>query len=238
MAALLLFSCSRQPDQPAPSTSFEQLAKESLARIDGDIRLKGLKAEVQVLRDEWGVPHIFAQNMDDLFFAQGFVVAQDRLWQMEIWRRSGEGRLSELVGADALPHDKLVRLLKYRGPFDDSEWTNYHPEGKRIFAAYAAGVNAFIGSIGDNLPVEFKLTGIKPEPWHPEQLLLRARVSDTISDARDELRLARSVAELGVAEAGRRARTEPPDQLVVPDGLDVSIISEAVLKALDGDMYG
>jgi len=238
IAALVLFSCSRQPEAPATSTSFEQLAKESLARIAGDVRLKGLKAEVQVLRDEWGVPHIFAQNMDDLFFAQGFVVAQDRLWQMEIWRRSGEGRLSELAGAEALPHDKLVRLLKYRGPFDDSEWNSYHPEGKRIFSAYAAGVNAFIASVGDNLPVEFKLTGIKPEPWTPEQLLLRARVSDAISDARAELRLARSVAELGVAEAGRRARTEPPDNLVVPDGLDVSIISDAELKALDGDMYG
>ena len=170
--------------------------------------MPGLKAEVEVFRDEWGVPHIYAQNMDDLFFAQGFVVAQDRLWQMEIWRRTGEGRVAELVGPAGLPHDRLIRLFKFRGPYDEAEWNSYHPEGKRIFTAYAAGVNAFIASAGDNLPVEFKLTGIRPEPWTAEQLLLRARVSDSLGDARAELTLARSVASLGLAEANRRARTD------------------------------
>ena len=218
--------------------TFDQLAKDSLARIDGRISVAGLHAPVEVLRDEWGVPHIYAQNVDDLFFAQGFVVAQDRLWQMEIWRRTGEGRIAELIGPPGMPHDRLYRLLKFRGPFDDAEWNSYHPEGKRIFSAYAAGVNAFIASVGDNLPVEFKLTGIRPEPWTPEQLLLRARVSDSVSDARAELTLARSVAAVGLPEADRRARTIPADTLRIPEGLDVSIISDAVLKALEGDMYG
>ena len=99
-------------------------------------------------------------------------------------------------------------------------------------------MNAFIAAAGDNLPVEFKLTGIRPEPWTAEQLLLRARVSDSVGDARAELTLARSVATLGLAEANRRARTVPADDLEVPDGLDVSIIGDAVIKALDGDMYG
>jgi penicillin amidase len=230
-----LSACARTAETQVPT--FDQLAKESLAQIDGTVRLAGLKAEVRVLRDEWGVPHLFAQNVDDLFFAQGFVVAQDRLWQMEIWRRTAEGRTAELVGPAGLRHDRLVRLMKYRGPFDDSEWASYHPDGKRIFSAYAAGVNAFIHSVGNNLPVEFKLTGTKPEPWTPEQLVLRARLSDAIADARAELRLAQSVAKLGLEEASRRAPTEPPDQLKVPDGLDVSIISEDVINALDGDMY-
>src|ERR671911_1269131 len=217
VAAAVLADDAR-PAEIYLAPTFEQLAKESLARIDGRVSARGLNAEVNVLRDEWGVPHIYARNVDDLFFAQGFVVAQDRLWQMEMWRRTGEGRISELVGPAGLPHDRLYRLLKFRGPVDAAEWNSYHPEGKRIFTAYAAGVNAFIAAAGDNLPVEFKLTGIRPEPWTPEQLLLRARVSDSVSDARAELTLARSVAALGLAEANRRARTVPADDLKVPDG--------------------
>ena len=236
-AGLLLSGCAG-PAARSVVPTFEQLAKDSLAQIDGRVTVRGLNAEVDVLRDEWGVPHIYARNVDDLFFAQGFVVAQDRLWQMETWRRTGEGRIAELVGRAGLPHDRLYRLLKFRRPVDDAEWKSYHPDGKRIFTAYAAGVNAFIAAAGNNLPVEFKLTGIRPEPWTPEQLLLRARVSDSVSDARAELTLARSVAALGPAEANRRARTVPADDLEIPAGLDVSIISDAVIKALDGDMYG
>ena len=237
LAGVIGAGCAR-PTETATATTFEQLAKASLAPIEGRVDVGGLNAEVEVLRDEWGVPHIFAQSVDDLFFAQGFVIAQDRLWQMEMWRRTGEGRIAELVGPAGLAHDRLYRLLKFREPIDESEWNRYHPEGKRIFTAYAAGVNAFIASAGDNLPVEFKLTGIRPEPWTAGQLVLRARVSDSVSDARAELTLARSVATLGLAEANRRVRTVPADDLEIPDGLDVAIISDAVIKALDGDRYG
>jgi len=236
-AGCVLSGCARSAEPTTPVT-FEELARESLAQIDGRLALAGLKADVEVLRDEWGVPHIYAADVDDLFFAHGFVVAQDRLWQMEIWRRTSEGRLAELVGPAGVRHDRLYRLLMFRGPFDDEEWSSYHPEGKRIFSAYAAGVNAFIQSAGDNLPVEFRLTGTRPEPWTAEQLLLRARVNDSINDARAELRLARSVAALGLQEASRRARTVPPDDLKIPDGLDVSLITDAVIEALAGDMYG
>lgn len=229
--------CARS-SEPAASPTLQQLADASLARIEGTLPLRGLKADVEVLRDEWGVPHIYAGNVDDLFFAQGFVVAQDRLWQMELWRRTGEGRIAELVGPAGLPHDRLIRRLKFRGPYDDAEFARYHPEGRRIFGAYAAGINAFITSVGDNLPVEFKLTGIRPEPWTAEQLLQRARVSDSLGDARAELRLARSVATVGLAETNRRNRTDVGEALAVPQGLDLSIITDAVLNALDGDMYG
>ena len=229
--------CARTSEL-APPVTLEQLARTSLARIEGRVSLPGLKTDVEVLRDEWGVPHIYAQDLDDLFFAQGFVVAQDRLWQMELWRRTGEGRVAELVGPAGLPHDRLIRLFKYRGPYEDAEWERYHPEGRRIFTAYAAGVNAFIAAAGNTLPVEFTLTGTRPEPWTAEQLLQRARVSDSLGDARAELVLARSVATLGLAEANRRAPTDVGDRLRVPDGLDVSLITDDVLKALDGDMYG
>jgi penicillin amidase len=218
--------------------TFDELARQSLATMDGRLQLAGLRDEVEVLRDRWGVPHIYAKNVDDLFFAQGFTVAQDRLWHMEMTRRVAQGRVAEIVGPSAVPHDRLVRLLRFRGPFDDKEWTTYHPEAKRIFEAYVRGVNAFIAHAGTNLPVEFKLTGITPEPWSPEELLYRARVTAAVTDARRELRLAQSVAQVGAVEANRRARPDPPGELRVPEGLDVSIITNDVVNALDGNLYG
>src|SRR5688572_1804144 len=128
----------------AQSTGIRDLAKQRLAQIEGDIKVAGLKAPVTVVRDTWGVPHISAQSTDDLFFAQGYVMAQDRLWQMEMWRRAAEGRMAEIVGPSAVARDRVTRLLKYRGSMDDAEWTSYHPEARRIFTAYVNGVNAFI----------------------------------------------------------------------------------------------
>jgi penicillin amidase len=205
-----------------------------LAKIDGEIRLPGLRDEVEVLRDPWGVPHIFAQNLDDLFFAQGFVQAQDRLWQMEMYRRAGEGRLAEILGPGAIPHDRLARLLKYRGPWTEEEFSSYHPEGRRILEAFAAGVNAYMEEMRDNLPVEFALTGLGPEPWSPETPLLRMQTAMPLGDARRELRLAQQVAELGPAEANRRARPTPYRELTVPEGVDLSLIGPEVEEALSG----
>src|SRR5688572_31500155 len=108
-----------------PQEDFASLARASLARIDGTIAVSGLRDSVEVIRDRWGVPHIYARNTDDLFFAQGFVQAQDRLWQMEMYRRTYEGHLAEILGPAYRAHDGLVRLLRYRGPFDEREWQSY-----------------------------------------------------------------------------------------------------------------
>lgn len=210
----------------------EQLAKDSLAQIDGRITVQGLRDSVQVVRDRWGVPHIYARNLDDLFFAQGFVQAQDRLWQMEMYRRTYEGKLSEILGPAWVRHDRLVRLLAYRGPFDDREWTHYHPEGRRIFEAFARGVNAFIAQAGDNLPVEFKLTGLRPKPWTAGIALLRTQTAMPVGDALAELRLARNVARFGADSANALARPSPFRPLVVPNGVDYSIITDDVISAL------
>ncbi len=216
------------------AADFEALARGSLARIDGTLSLPGLRDRVDVIRDRWGVPHIFANNLDDLFFAQGFVQAQDRLWQMEMHRRTFEGTLAEIMGPDYVRHDELARLLKYRGPWDDREWTSYHPEGRRIFTAFANGVNAFIAQADDRLPVEFLLTGITPQPWTPEVALLRTQTAMPAGDARAELTLAQNVVRLGVAEANRAARPSPYRDLVVPTGVDLSIVTPAVLAGLNG----
>jgi penicillin amidase len=204
------------------------LAKTRLAQIDGEIKVGGLTAPVQVVRDTWGVPHISAQSADDLFFAQGYVMAQDRLWQMETWRRSAEGRMAEIAGPPAVARDRVTRLLRYRGPFDAAEWTSYHPDARRLFTAYVNGVNAFIAQHHDRLPIEFTATGIVPEPWTIEQIVLRP---PSFGDAAAELQLARNVARLGAAEANRVRNPDPPDTLIVPDGLDVAAITDEVIAA-------
>ena len=209
-------------------TDLPVLAKSRLAQIDGEIKVAGLKAPVQVVRDSWGVPHISAQSADDLFFAQGYVMAQDRLWQMEMWRRAAEGRLAEVAGPQAVARDRVARLLKYRGPFDDGEWTSYHPDARRIFTAYVKGVNAFITHHRGRLPLEFVVTGIVPEPWTIDQVVLRP---PSFGDAANELQLTRNVARLGALEANRLRNPDPPDPLIVPDGLDVTAITDEVIAS-------
>ena len=209
----------------------KELARQSLSKIDGELSAPGLREPVEVVRDKWGVPHIYAKSVDDLFFAQGYIMGQDRLWQLEMWRRQREGRLSEILGPAAFERDRQARLLMYRGPFDTSEWTSYHPEGKRIFTAWVNGLNAYMAQNARNLPVEFKLTGITPRPWTPETVVLR---SATFGDASSELQLARLVARVGTREANRVRMPDPWDELTVPDGLDVAIIGDDVLAAMGG----
>ena len=227
----------------APPHSLAELASRSLAQIDGDLAIPGLEEPVEVIRDEWGVPHIYAQNDDDLFFTQGYVMAQDRLWQMEMWRRWHEGRLAEIFGPDALDYDRRTRLMMFRGPFDAEEWTSYHPDAQRLFTAHANGVNAYIEQHRDNLPVEFQLTGIVPDPWTAETVVLRwaaLAVPSVRGHAINEIQLAMNVARYGAEEANRRAAPDPWDDLEVPDGLDVSIITRDILNAMragDGDPF-
>ncbi len=220
---------------PSAPESLEELARMSLAQIDGELDVPGLRAPVEVLRDEAGIPHIYAQNDDDLFLAQGYVMAQDRLWQMEMWRRWHEGRLAEIFGPAALDYDRRTRLMMFRGPWDASEWTSYHPEAERIFTAYANGVNAYIERNRDNLPVEFKLTGIVPDPWTARTVVLRwaaLAVPSVRGHAINEIQLAMNVARFGVEEANRRVAPDPWDDLEIPEGLDVSIITQDILDAM------
>src|SRR5262245_58738159 len=133
-------------------------------------RAAGLAAPVEILVDTWGVPHIEARSLDDLFLAQGWNAARDRLWQIDLWRRRGEGTLSEALGPGYVEQDKAARLLLYRGDMY-SEWLAYGPDAKRIATAFASGVNAFVRQTQADpalLPVEFELLGYRPALWSAE----------------------------------------------------------------------
>jgi len=228
--ALLLPGCANPDPQPR---NFEELASASLPDLDAEHRLPGLDGEVRVVRDAWGVPHIYAESRDDLFFAQGFVQAQDRLWQMDMWRRVNEGRLAEILGPSAFEHDQLARLIMFRGPWEE-EWSSYHPEGEAIFRRFADGVNAWIDAAGDALPVEYRLTGLEPLRWTPEASTGRVATALPLGGARAELNLARQVARLGLAEVNRRERARISNwiELEVPDGIDVDLVTTEVVEAL------
>src|SRR3990170_2666944 len=158
--ALSLFTLSGcQPAAPG----LDARARAALAPIAGEMALDGLSRPVEVLRDTWGVPHIYAETLEDLFFAQGFVAAQDRLWQLDLWRRTAAGELSEIMGPSAVERDTFARLLRYRGDMD-AEWRSYSPDAKRIVEAFVRGVNAQVARVianPDELPIEFQLTGVE-----------------------------------------------------------------------------
>src|SRR5919109_2555566 len=115
LALLLSIATYRSSATIQNQDDLARRARAALAQTSGTIKVKGLQRPVNVLRDEWGIAHIFAGTQDDLFFAQGFVAAQDRLWQMDLWRRTGEGKLSEILGPDAIERDRFARLIRYRG---------------------------------------------------------------------------------------------------------------------------
>jgi penicillin G amidase len=120
---LLLVGCGSTP-APESAESLRRLAAERLPKLEGSVRIAGLEAPVEILRDQHGVAHIYAQNQRDLFFAQGYVAAQDRMYQIEIWRRTGAGELAEVFGPEYVDRDRIARLVRYRGDMD-AEWASY-----------------------------------------------------------------------------------------------------------------
>lgn len=136
----------------------------------GEVTLPGLQDEVHIYRDKWGVPHIYAQSAEDLFFAQGYVHAQDRFWQMEMWRHTGQGRLSEITGEATVELDTLIRTLGWNRMAADSlaYYENEAPETMAILEAYSAGVNAYLTDNRDNLSLNKTILELVGEPWEIE----------------------------------------------------------------------
>lgn len=158
-----------------------QVARAALPQVDGTVRVSGLKTPVSVVRDTRGVPHITAESADDLFFAQGYVTAQDRLWQMDMSRRWAAGEVSEVLGSVMLRHDREQRILGIRQAAERS-LAQFSPEERARWDAYARGVNAFLESHRQTLPVEFRLLGYQPRPWTAlDSLLCGANLAQSLN---------------------------------------------------------
>jgi len=183
------------------------------------------------VRDRWGIPHIYAQNDADLFFAQGFVQAQDRLFQLDLWRRSVQGRLSEVLGPNFIERDAMTRRMQYTGSMD-AEWASYAPDAQAIASAFVRGVNACVAIARRRLPEEFVLAGWAPEFWTPADLLSRVEAFGMSDNAMREVFRARLVNALGAARAAEILPLDPPVPLTIPRGLDTHAINFLLGDAL------
>ncbi|GAA4782601.1 penicillin acylase family protein [Actinomycetospora chlora] len=198
-----------------------------------EVEVAGLSDDVEVLVDRWGVPHVYAGSRHDAHVAQGFQAARDRLFQIDLWRRRGLGRLAEVLGPTYLEQDRARRLLLYRGSAD-AEWASY-PEGARdVVAAFVEGVNAHVGWVlaapGERLPPEFAAVGYLPERWAPEDIV-RIRTHGMFSNVEQELARALTVRDLGAAAEDLRSVREPGGELRVPDPAALEHLTDDVLAA-------
>jgi penicillin G amidase len=232
LTVLIITSLGAPPVRAGDSTDWQQQAAASVAALRGTEQVPGLHRRVRVQRDRWGVAHIYAQDQHDLFFAQGFVAAQDRLFQMELWKRAGQGRLAEILGPAAVARDINARRLRYRGDMGE-EYRSYAADARDILEAFTAGINAYIAQVQRpghaGLPVEFRLAGFAPERWRPEDCLNRLAAYAMMANASDELRHAQLVALLGASRASELFRFDPPARLEPAPGVDFSGLSPALL---------
>src|SRR5271166_2299157 len=211
--------------QPSAKVGLAPAARQALAVTSGQLRVPGLERPVDVLRDRWGVAHIYAQNQHDLFFAQGVVAAQDRLFQMELWKRAGQGRLAEILGPSALARDVNARALRYRGNMQ-AEYESYSPDTQKILNSFTDGINSYIASLtapgGPGLPIEFQLAGFSPDTWHPEDCLNRMAAFSMTGNAVGELEHAQALTELGAEMTSKLFDFDPPVALDPAPGLDLA----------------
>jgi penicillin amidase len=191
----------------------------------------GLAAPVEIRIDRWGVPHLYAASREDLYLAQGFNAARDRLFQIDLWRRRGLGLLSEVLGPRYVEHDRAARLFLYRGGMDE-EWRAYGPEVEPAARAFTAGINAFVELCGrrrELLPPEFALLGYEPSRWEPGDVA-RIRSHGLYYNLGDEVARALTLRDFGPeAEDLRKVREPSPHRLRVPEGLELSVIPDDVL---------
>ena len=191
----------------------------------------GLAAPAQMVVDHWGIPHIYAASARDAFFLQGYNAARDRLWQIDLWRKRGLGRLSASFGPSYVAQDRAARLFLYRGDMA-AEWAAYAPGAKDSVEAFAAGVNAYVTEVKAGkkpLPVEFKLTASQPEMWAAEDIL-RIRSHALVSNVTSEVARAQVACAVGLGADRLRRKLEPAHTTVVPAGLDPCLVPADVLK--------
>ena len=180
------------------ATTIWWLVYRPLPQLDGKVSVGGLQSDVTVERDNWGVPHIRAGSVEDMAEGEGYVMAQDRLWQMDLLRRVAKGQLSEILGPVTVDVDRDFRMLNFARAAQ-RDYEQMDPEGRKILEAYARGVNQFIEQHGSKLPMEFTLLRYQPTPWNPtDTLVISGYMYRTLADTRkSEMNRAIILAKVG-----------------------------------------
>ena len=198
---------------------------------NNQIQIQGLFDKVEVIRDEAGINHIYASNQHDLFMAQGYCAARDRLFQFEIWRRQATGKVAEILGPRELKRDIGTRLFMFRGDMK-KEMQHYHPEGEAIINAYVEGVNAYINEVLENpdlLPVTFKALNIRPQEWTPEVVI--SRHQGLLGNIGTELSIGRAVAKLGPEKVKEYYWFHPKDpEIALDPSIDGELLFQDILE--------
>ena len=194
------------------------------------LHVSGLKDSVEILVDRWGISHIYAKNESDLFFAQGYNAARDRLFQLELWRRQATGTLAEILGKKELRRDIGNRLFMYRGDLaQELNW--YHPHGAAIIQSFVDGINAYIAETQRNpalLTPEFKMLGIKPRNWTPAVVI--SRFNGLLGHVNQEVNMALAIRAIGVERVKDLEYFQPGNpNLDLDPAIDVSQLSRDVL---------
>lgn len=196
-----------------------------------DLPVTGLRAPAEILIDPWGIPHIYASSTHDAFWTQGFQVARDRLWQIDTWRRRGLGLLSQVWGADYAEQDRAARLFLFRGDMH-AEWLAYASDTKAIATAFTAGINAYVAMARQDpslLPLEFGELGYEPADWAPSDVV-RIRSHGLFHNVTEEVARALTLRDFGPGAEDLRRLREPRGELAVPEGLDLRVIPDDVLR--------
>ena len=198
------------------------------------LELAGLEKPGTIVVDRWGIPHIFATSEHDAYFLQGYNAARDRLWQIDLWRKRGLGLLSASFGPAYVEQDRAARLFLYRGDMT-AEWAAYAPRTQAMTDAFVAGINAYVAATRTGaapLPVEFGLSGSKPDLWRAEDVV-RIRSHALVGNLTSEVARARVTCAGGLAADSLRKKLEPPHVTTVPAGLDPCDIGPDVLKTYE-----
>ena len=194
----------------SPHAHGQPASGESTAVYVRSWTVDGLQAPADIVIDHWGVAHIFAANVHDAFFCQGYNAARDRLWQIDLWRKRGLGLLSKSFGPAYVDQDRAARLFLYRGDMKE-EWASYAPDSRAWVEAFVGGVNAYVAEVRSGarpLPVQFKLTASQPDQWMAEDVL-RIRSHALVSNVTSEVARARVACAAGIGADRLRRKIEP-----------------------------
>jgi penicillin amidase len=230
--ALLMLAANLPAQAQAAPARAQTAATISSAVGEQSWTASGLNAPADIVIDHWGIAHIFAANIHDAFFLQGYNAARDRLWQIDLWRKRGLGLLAKSLGSAYVDQDRAARLFLYRGDMD-KEWASYAPDSRQWVAAFVDGVNAYVAQVraGDRpLPIEFRLTDSRPESWQVDDVL-RIRSHALVSNVTSEVARARVVCAAGLKADALRRKIEPQGhKMTVPPGLNPCDVPADVLK--------